>query len=69
MSGQEHSASAPPRAWPEFVTLSRAPLRPVIFPLHLQDSPDGLPSRHTLSLESTIREVYLTLANTPADPV
>ena len=31
---------------------------PDIFPLHLQDSPDGLPSLSALSLEPRIRQLY-----------
>jgi hypothetical protein len=36
---------------------------PGIFPLHLQDSPDGLPSPRVLFLEPKMGELYLTPAH------
>jgi hypothetical protein len=45
------------------------PHPPVIFPLHLQVSPDGLPSLAGLFLEPQLRALYLTPAHTPTDPV
>src|SRR5215813_7041220 len=47
---------------------------PAIFPLYLQDSPDGLPALAALSLASHgrelhLREMYLTPARHRADPV
>src|SRR5262249_51051703 len=47
---------------------------PAIFPLYLQDSPDGLPALAALSLTSHVRELhlrelYLTPARHRADPV
>ena len=41
---------------------------PGIFPLHLQDLPDGLPTLATVYLEPQIRELSLTPAHTEADP-
>ncbi len=49
-------------------TRQATPCPPAIFPLHFQDSPDGLPALAPLSLEPTLHKLHKTLAHDRADP-
>jgi len=52
-----------------YVISQITPISTGIFPLHLQDSPDGFPSLSAIHLGLHIREPHKTPAHTHDDPV